>query len=50
MKKIAEEAVADPELVKSAPHSTPVRRLDDTLAALKPIVTYAELKANPNQE
>jgi glycine dehydrogenase subunit 2 len=45
MRKIAEEAMNDPEMVKSAPHHTPVRRLDDTQAALKPIVTYSELVA-----
>ena len=50
MKRIAKESADEPDLVKSAPHSTPVRRLDDTLAALKPIVTFAELKANSNQE
>ena len=43
MRKIATEASENPELVKGAPHNTPVRRLDDTLAALKPVVTYAEL-------
>ena len=43
MHKIAQEAKDDPELVKTAPHCTPVRRLDDTQAALKPIVTYKEL-------
>ena len=43
MKKIAIEAKENPELVKSAPHNTPVRRLDDTKAALKQIVTYREL-------
>ena len=43
MKKIAIEAKENPELVKTAPHNTPVRRLDDTKAALKQIVTYREL-------
>lgn len=43
MKKVAEEAISDPDHVKSAPHSTPIRRLDDTLAAKHPIVTYTEL-------
>ena len=43
MRKIAQEAKEDPEMVKTAPHCTPVRRLDDTKAALKPIVTYREL-------
>ena len=44
MKTIAREAKEDPEMVKSAPHNTPVRRLDDTQAALHPIVTYRELQ------
>ena len=43
MRKIAQEAVENPELVKTAPHSTPVHRLDDTKAALKQIVTWNEL-------
>lgn len=43
MRKIAQEAVENPELVKTAPHSTPVQRLDDTKAALKQIVTWNEL-------
>ena len=33
MREIAEEARSDPELVKKAPHSLPVRRLDDVKAA-----------------
>ncbi|MDY5261405.1 MAG: aminomethyl-transferring glycine dehydrogenase subunit GcvPB, partial [Sodaliphilus sp.] len=32
MRKIAQEAAENPELVKTAPHSTPVHRLDDTKA------------------
>ena len=43
MRKIAQEAADNPELVKTAPHSTPVQRLDDTKAALKQIVTWNEL-------
>lgn len=43
MRKIAQEAAENPELVKTAPHSTPVQRLDDTKAALKQIVTCNEL-------
>lgn len=43
MRKIAQEAAENPELVKTAPHSTPVHRLDDTKAALKQIVTWTEL-------
>jgi glycine dehydrogenase subunit 2 len=33
LRKIVEEAQADPALVKSAPHDTPVRRLDEVKAA-----------------
>jgi glycine dehydrogenase subunit 2 len=33
MKEILAEAERDPELVKSAPHTTPVRRLDEVKAA-----------------
>jgi glycine dehydrogenase subunit 2 len=43
MRKIAEEAKTDPELVKSAPHDTPIGRVDDVLAAKHPITTYRQL-------
>ncbi|MBQ7691624.1 MAG: aminomethyl-transferring glycine dehydrogenase subunit GcvPB [Muribaculaceae bacterium] len=43
MRTIAREAHEQPDMVKSAPHNTPVRRLDDTKAALDQIVTYREL-------
>ncbi|MGQ0522596.1 MAG: aminomethyl-transferring glycine dehydrogenase subunit GcvPB [Betaproteobacteria bacterium] len=33
MKQILDEARTDPQLVKTAPHTTPVRRLDDVRAA-----------------
>jgi glycine dehydrogenase subunit 2 len=33
MKEIVAEARANPELVKTAPHTTPVRRLDEVRAA-----------------
>ena len=49
MRVIAREAAEDPELVKGAPHNTPVRRLDDTKAALHPVVTYRELQAEPKE-
>ena len=45
MRKIAEEAKADPELVKSAPHTTPIGRVDDVLAAKHPVTTYKQLLA-----
>ena len=40
MRAIAEEAKRDPEWVKQAPHSTPVRRLDEARAARKPILRW----------
>ncbi len=40
MHKIAEEAQSDPEMVKTAPHSTPIGRVDDVLAAKHPVTTY----------
>ena len=43
MRTIAKEAAENPELVKSAPHNTPIRRPDDTQAALEPKVTYFDL-------
>jgi glycine dehydrogenase subunit 2 len=33
MKEVLEEARSDPEIVKKAPHTMPVRRLDDVRAA-----------------
>ena len=43
MRWIAEEAKNNPEMVKSAPHDTPIGRVDDVLAAKHPIVTYKQL-------
>ena len=40
MIKIAQEAETNPEEVLSAPHSTPVRRVDETLAARHPDLKY----------
>ena len=40
MRTIADEAVSRPELLKSAPHNTPVRRPDETLAATRPVLRY----------
>jgi len=47
LKRISEEAYSDPELIKGAPHSTAVRRVDDVLAVKRPVITwhmYRELK------
>jgi glycine dehydrogenase subunit 2 len=48
MRKIAEEAKTDPELVKSAPHDTPIGRVDDVLAARHPVVTYKQMLNDNN--
>ncbi|HEY6271740.1 MAG TPA: aminomethyl-transferring glycine dehydrogenase subunit GcvPB [Terriglobales bacterium] len=40
MKAIAREAADDPELVRNAPHSTRVSRLDETAAARKPVLRW----------
>jgi glycine dehydrogenase subunit 2 len=43
MRRIAEEAKSQPDEVKSAPHLTPIGRVDDVLAAKHPIVTFKQL-------
>ncbi|MCI6619026.1 MAG: aminomethyl-transferring glycine dehydrogenase subunit GcvPB [Prevotella sp.] len=43
MRRIAGEARENPEVVKSAPHNTPITRVDDVLAAKHPILTYRQL-------
>lgn len=43
MHDIAREARETPEVVKSAPHNTPVTHPDDTAAALHPVVTFDSL-------
>ncbi|MCB1021938.1 MAG: aminomethyl-transferring glycine dehydrogenase subunit GcvPB [Bryobacterales bacterium] len=40
MRSIADEVESDPELVKSAPHSTRTKRVNETLAARNPIVRW----------
>jgi glycine dehydrogenase subunit 2 len=40
MRAIAEEAASDPELVRTAPHTTRVSRLDEVTAARKPILRW----------
>lgn len=47
MLKIADEAAKDPDLVKTAPHCTPIKRLDEVKAAREPRLTYSQLQANP---
>jgi glycine dehydrogenase subunit 2 len=45
MQAIAREAQEDPEMVKNAPHSTRISRLDETGAARKPILRWRPGKA-----
>jgi glycine dehydrogenase subunit 2 len=44
MISIAREAKENPALVKTAPHSTPVSRLDEARAARKPILRWEPSK------
>ena len=43
MRQIAEEAKTNPDMVKAAPHTTPIGRVDDVLAAKHPVVTYRQM-------
>jgi glycine cleavage system P protein (glycine dehydrogenase) subunit 2 len=57
MLAIAREAEEDPDVLRSAPHGRPVRRLDEVLAAKRAIVKYgfdehpdlSDAKAEPRQ-
>jgi len=40
MNAIAQEVEEDAEIVKTAPHSTRVSRLDETAAARKPVLRW----------
>ncbi|OWZ83026.1 aminomethyl-transferring glycine dehydrogenase subunit GcvPB [Natranaerobius trueperi] len=40
MKTIAEELKTDPDIVKNAPHTAPIGRLDEASAARKPVVRW----------
>ncbi|PKK99413.1 MAG: glycine dehydrogenase (aminomethyl-transferring) [Tenericutes bacterium HGW-Tenericutes-2] len=44
MRVVAQEAKDNPELVKTAPHNTIVRRLDEAKAARQPIVKFRDIK------
>jgi glycine dehydrogenase subunit 2 len=50
MKSVAEEAEIDPELVKTAPHTTRIRRLDEVAAARKPILRWKPSQAQQSDE
>ena len=40
MIQIAKEAEENPEIVQKAPHTTVINRLDETIAARKPVLRY----------
>ena len=42
MKSVAKEAKEEPELLKTAPHNTLVKRVDDARAVKKPILTWSQ--------
>ena len=45
MRSIAREAAENPDLVKNAPHSTRIGRLDEAAAARKPVLRWKPAKA-----
>ena len=45
MRTIAHEAATTPEVVKGAPHHTPIKRVDDVEAAKHPILTFKAMQA-----
>ena len=48
MRAIADEAKNNPELVKTAPHNTPIGRVDDVLAAKHPVLTFKQIANDGN--
>ena len=50
MTAIAREAEEEPELVKTAPHTTRVSRLDETAAARKPVLRWKPVQAQSASE
>jgi glycine dehydrogenase subunit 2 len=47
IRAILEEAAADPDVARNAPHTTPVRRLDEAGAAKRPVVRWRPQEENP---
>jgi len=50
MKQIAQEAREDPEILKSAPHVSYVRRLDETTAARNPVLKWSHSQSEGEEE
>jgi len=42
LRQIANEVIENPEIVKTAPHNTIISRLDEALAARKPVLKYVK--------
>jgi glycine dehydrogenase subunit 2 len=49
MRQIAEEAEKNPEMLKHAPYTTPVRRLDEVKAAREPNLRWKPYPGLPQQ-
>jgi glycine dehydrogenase subunit 2 len=49
MLAIAREAAESPELLKEAPHTRPVRRLDEVKAVREPVLRYG-FEEHPSRE
>jgi glycine dehydrogenase subunit 2 len=47
MRAVLDEAKEDPEVARTAPHTTPVRRLDEAGAAKRPVVRWSRDDENP---
>jgi glycine dehydrogenase subunit 2 len=50
MKAILDEVEKNPEMVKTSPHTTPVRRLDETKAARQPVLKVQDVGAPAGRE
>ena len=50
MKKIAVEAAETPDLLKTAPHNTPISRPDEVRAARHTILKFQDEENNPNNQ
>lgn len=44
LRKIAQEAQTEPDIVKTAPHDTPIGRVDDVQAATQPMLTWKQIE------
>ena len=40
LERVVKEAYENPDVLKNAPHNTPVRRVDEVLASKKPVFRW----------